>query len=596
MSAFLPQPAPRLPQGESFLGGLYRSSKLYVERRLYQYDYTHVSPLAVMKHVPITDDFSLSWLKVCGKQILEMLENRAKLDLSDVRTTQATTVISKIRDVFEHDVHAIADIRKHITEILKFESRIGSRPVPAQSLEDYADLFRSFGLPPIAKDFAEDRAFAAMRTAGPNPVMLKRLKSLDERFPITNEIFCEGIPNDSLEAALAEGRLYLADYALLDGAELGNYPNGQKYVYAPLALFVITGPSKELLPVAIQCQQVPDAHGNPIFTPKDGYNWLIAKTIVETADGNIHEASTHLGRTHLTMEAFVVSSYRHLADQHPLALLLWPHFEGTLAINKAAWKHLIAEKGGVDKLMGGTIETSRKVAVHGVQSTRVMNDLLPLTFAQRGVDDHDAFPIYPYRDDASMYWEAIHEWVTSYLKLYYPSNIEIQKDKELQTWCRELASENGGRVKGLPNDGQIQRIEELIDVATFIIYTCSVQHAAVNFPQYDVMSYVPKMPLAGYRPAPTKKSGATEADFLAMLPPLDMAELQMELGCLLGNVHYTQLGQYAADQFVDGRVAGPLKQFQNRIADIGKKIAERNETRRPYETLAPGGIPQSINI
>ena len=596
MSAFLPQPAPRLPQGESFWGGLYRSSKLWVERRLYQYDYTHVSPLAVMKQVPITDDFSLHWLKVCGKQVLEMLENRAKLDLSDVRTTQATTVISKIRDVFEHDVHAVADIRKHITEILKFESRIGSRPVPAQSLEDYADLFRSFGLPPIAKDFAEDRAFAAMRTAGPNPVMLKRLKSLDERFPITNEIFCEGIPNDSLEAALAEGRLYLADYALLDGAELGNYPNGQKYVYAPLALFVITGPSKELLPVAIQCQQVPDAHGNPIFTPKDGYNWLIAKTIVETADGNIHEASTHLGRTHLTMEAFVVSSYRHLADPHPLALLLWPHFEGTLAINKAAWKHLIAEKGGVDKLMGGTIETSRKVAVHGVQSTRVMNDLLPLTFAQRGVDDHDAFPVYPYRDDASMYWEAIHEWVGSYLKLYYPDNAEIQKDKELQNWCRELAAENGGRVKGLPNDGQIQTIEELIEVATFIIYTCSVQHAAVNFPQYDVMSYVPKMPLAGYRPAPTKKSGATEADFLAMLPPLDMAELQMELGCLLGNVHYTQLGQYAANQFVDGRVAGPLKQFQSRIADIGKKIAERNQTRRPYETLAPGGIPQSINI
>ena len=81
-----------------------------------------------------------------------------------------------------------------------------------------------------------------------------------------------------------------------------------------------------------------------------------------------------------------------------------------------------------------------------------------------------------------------------------------------------------------------------------------------------------------------------------MLPPLDMAELQMELGCLLGNVHYTQLGQYAANQFVDGRVAGPLKQFQSRIADIGKKIAERNQTRRPYETLAPGGIPQSINI
>ena len=66
-----------------------------------------------------------------------------------------------------------------------------------------------------------------------------------------------------------------------------------------------------------------------------------------------------------------------------------------------------------------------------------------------------------------------------------------------------------GRIKGLPNDGAVQRIGELIEVATFVIYTCSVQHAAVNFPQYDCMSYTPNMPLAGYRPAPTMKTCAT---------------------------------------------------------------------------------------
>ena len=35
---------------------------------------------------------------------------------------------------------------------------------------------------------------------------------------------------------------------------------------------------------------------------------------------------------------------------------------------------------------------------------------------------------------------------------------------------------------------------------------------------------------AGYRPAPTSKTGATEADFIAMLPTLDMAELQVDRG------------------------------------------------------------------
>ncbi|MDB5385736.1 MAG: lox 1 [Planctomycetaceae bacterium] len=595
MTSFLPLQEPRLPQQQPFFSGLLRNLKLRWDRRLYQYDYTHVSPLAVMKNVPILDEFGFEWLKVVGRRVLESLENRAELELEPHHASHHTDKHSLIRQLFEIGEGSILSIKHHISEALRFDGRTNAPAISAKSLEDYANLFRAFGLPPIAKDFMDDRAFARMRTSGPNPVMLKRLKALDERMPITNEMFRIASPLDSLEAALAEGRLYLADYAQLDGAELGNFPNGQKYLYAPLALFVISGPKKELLPVAIQCQQKP-APDNPIMTPDDGYNWQIAKTIVDTADSNVHEASTHLGRTHLAMEAFVVSSYRQLAKNHPLARLLWPHFEGTLAINKAAWQHLIAEKGAVDKLMGGSIKTSRQVAVQGVQSIRVMRDLLPLTFEQRGVDDREAFPNYPYRDDALLYWDAIHEWVNAYLRLYYPNDTEIQRDTELQAWSRELASDNGGRIKGLPNDGAIQRIEELIDVTTFVIYTCSVQHAAVNFPQYDCMSYAPNMPCAGYRPAPTSKTGATEADFVAMLPTLDMAELQMELGYMLGTVHYTELGQYGTHHFHDQRVSAPLQQFQKRLAEIGQKIGERNQTRRAYDTLAPSGIPQSINI
>ncbi|CAN0534650.1 unnamed protein product, partial [Laminaria digitata] len=40
----------------------------------------------------------------------------------------------------------------------------------------------------------------------------------------------------------------------------------------------------------------------PIFTPEDGYNWLIAKTCFEAADFIIHEVISHLGNTHLVLE------------------------------------------------------------------------------------------------------------------------------------------------------------------------------------------------------------------------------------------------------------------------------------------------------
>lgn len=50
MTAFLPQPEPVLPQQEKFWPGLARKTRLMWDRRLYQYDYTHVSPLAILKN------------------------------------------------------------------------------------------------------------------------------------------------------------------------------------------------------------------------------------------------------------------------------------------------------------------------------------------------------------------------------------------------------------------------------------------------------------------------------------------------------------------------------------------------------------------
>ena len=324
---------------------------------------------------------------------------------------------------------------------------------------------------------------------------------------------------------------------------------------------------------------------------------MIAKTIVEMSDGNVHEAFSHLGRTHLFMEPFVVSTYRQLAPTHPLSVLLRPHFEGTLAINEAAWQHLVANKGAVDKLFSAPINAARGLAAKGVQSASVMEMLLPKTFTERGVDDSTALPDYPYRDDSLLYWNAIREWVTDYLAIYYTSDAEIADDPELQAWCIELASRSGGRLAGLPNDGQLRTRSELTEIVTLVIYTCSVQHAAVNFPQSDIMSYVPNMPLGLYGEAPPAKSGATEADYLSMLPPMDMAELQMELGYLLGTIHYTKLGSYPQDHFRDPRVADPLHRFQHAISSIGGRIEERNRHRSlAYDTLQPTGIPQSINI
>jgi arachidonate 15-lipoxygenase len=586
MTAFLPQ---RDPDRAA------RSADLESVRKKYQFNYNYVSPLAVVERVPWHDEFSFGWIEAVARQVIRSLANRAEIDAGGHPSNYHRAKHSLLHDMLHAGPALMHGVKQVVFDFLRFDGRIGAHPTRAQALEDYANLFRAIGLPPVARDYSNDRTFAWTRLAGPNPLMLTRMGGPDDRFPVTEADFATAIPNDTLEAAFAEGRVYLCDYAALDGAECGDYPHGPKYIYAPLAMFVVEKETRELRPVAIQCKQRPAAD-NPIFTPVDGHNWLIAKTIVEIADGNYHEAFSHLGRTHLFMEPFAVSTVRQLAPAHPVRLLLLPHFEGTMAINEAAWKHLIANKGAVDKLFGGSLATSRKLTVRAVQSAAPMDLLVPWTFIDRGVADHEGLPVYPYRDDAVLLWNSIHDWVSDYLALYYHSDADVAEDDELAAWGRELASQDGGRINGLPNGGALQTVDDLADLLSLVLFTCSVQHAAVNFPQYDLMSYVPQMPLASYTAAPTAKTGATHADYLAMLPPMDMAELQVELGFILGSVRYTQLGQYPDEHFRDPRVAPPLAAFQEQLHTIEKTIEHRNTIRRPYEFLVPTAIPQSINI
>lgn len=586
MSAFLPQKDPDRDGREKDLEG---------KRDEYRYSYTHVSPLALVDHLPMRDEFSREWMRVVSHSVIRGLANYAEVAGTLPAPFRGRADRLLALRLVELGRGSVRWLRGLIGGSLRKQWQEGGLPGRPEGLDAYARLFRAIGLPPIHRDYHRDDVFAEMRVGGPNPVMLRRVSALDDRFPVTEAIYQGVLPGDSLAAAAAEGRLYLADFAMLKDIQNGRFPVIPKYIYAPLALFAVNKATGKLAPVAIQCKQRPGPD-NPIFTPDDGYNWLIAKTIVGIADGNVHEAVTHLARTHLFVEPFVVSTIRQLGSNHPLFLLLTPHFEGTTAINRAAWRYLISDTGPVDKLLGGTIDATRELAAGGLQSYIFREAMLPTALKARGVDDPQLLPNYPYRDDALLLWDAIRRWVSDYVALYYASDVDVSQDTELAAWAAELVSSDGGRLKGIGRDGKLDTRDELIDTATLIIYICSVQHAAVNFPQYDLMSYAPAMPLAGYRPAPTTKKGGTPADYLAMLPPLEIAELQMELAYLLGSVYYNTLGDYRRGHFDDPRVQAPLAAFQKRLAEIGTTIRKRNQTRRSYEYLIPGKIPQSINI
>ncbi|NVB38527.1 lipoxygenase [Pseudenhygromyxa sp. WMMC2535] len=475
---------------------------------------------------------------------------------------------------------------------------------PATALRDYADQFQTVVVPDVVSQTMSDALFARMRVAGPNPLLIRKIDALPSNFPVDPARF-EARVGLSPDDALADDRVYLVDYRALETLEPGDFPAGQKYITPGLALFALVGEHRLLEPVAIQCGQTP-GNSTPIFYPDDGEGWELAKLHIQTADGNYHELISHLGLTHFLVEPFAVATHRNLAQNHPVYLLLLPHFQGTLFINNAAVTSLVAPGGTVDKLLAGTIESDWALTSQALGALDFNAHMLPEELARRGVMDSESFPGYPYRDDALLSWSAIESWVRDYLAIYYNDDAAVTEDSELQAWYRDLVSPEGGCVGGLGELGPDDTLglftfDYLARVLTMVIFTGSVQHASVNFPQKQIMSYTPAMPLAAYAPAPTQTSGpASDQTTLAELPPLQMGMLQVLIGQLLGGVYFTRLGDYDRHQsgqwFTDARVGPLLEDFQAELVAVEREIGRRNLSRPCYEFLLPSRIPQSINI
>ena len=435
---------------------------------------------------------------------------------------------------------------------------------------------------------------------------------LPARFPVTADLYRRVMKqvygvDDELHTAAAEARLYLADYRLIDGLPQGTRTLGAlgitrpKTITAPMALFA-TLPATDraparLVPVCIQCHQsAARAPGgeNPIFTPRDGARWEMAKATVQCANATHHEMVWHLGRSHMVMEGAYLCARHSLAPQHPLMVLLAQHCEFTLAINDYATKHLIAPGGQVDLLFGATLPGTLTVMDRALDSYDLMRAAPPDELADRLVLSASGLPEYPYRDDALTLWPALERWVARYVGLYYSRDEDVIADEELQAFVQMLGAPDGGNFKPV---GPIDSVERCVRLIATLCWIGSAQHSAVNYTQWPFFGFVPSSPLALYAPAPTAATPDNPANLLEMLCPSGDAVMQADIAYQLASVRWRKLGDYAPGAFLDPRVRGPLERLRAELKEVEAVIADRDQHRfMPYPYLLPSQVQTSIFI
>ena len=454
--------------------------------------------------------------------------------------------------------------------------------------------------------FFKDKSFAAQRLCGANPLMIRRVVDLGEwrdRLAVTDVHMPPGI---KLEPLVPEKRLYICDYRDFTpfsgaGGTVWNPLPLTKYLTAPIALFYWKGgfdDTGELLPLAIQLEQFKSAE---VFTPGPSThidNWLIAKAAVQVADAHAHEWDSHLVRTHFMLAPFAVSSERHLHDDHPVLVLLRPHLRYLLGINSKTGE-LVAEGEYGDQLLAPTFEHKIQLLMHNylkLDFSRMANPHREI--ANRSMDQANCPIPYPYRDDGLPVYDAIHKYVTAYLRLYYnDAENEVSKDDELQNFIKELRASDGGRISTLtPNGDPVETIRQLAELLSNVIWTSGPQHAAVNFAQWGYMADPRNMPFAGYGKAP-EVADHVDLKPHEFLPQYAQAKIQAVVTYILGTWRMDQLGYYRPKDFLDPAALKVIADFQCALARVGADTRARDALRDfDYPYLLPENIPNSTNI
>ncbi|XP_062849636.1 polyunsaturated fatty acid lipoxygenase ALOX12-like [Trichomycterus rosablanca] len=442
----------------------------------------------------------------------------------------------------------------------------------------------------VVEHWKEDLFFGYQFMNGSNPRMIQRCRSLPSNFPVSGDMVQAFLsPKTTLNKELKAGNVYLVDHSVLKDITANVIKGKKQYIAAPLCL-LYEHPEKGLIPIAIQVLEQNPSRDTPIYLPNDPpLAWLLAKIWVRHAEFQIFQVVSHLLRTHLVAEVFCVATLRQLPLVHPIYKLLTPHLRYTLEINTRARTKLISDDGIFKKVVSTGGDGLLMLAQREYKVLTYRSLQPQLDFADRDVTK---LKNYYYRDHALMLWDAIHNFVSSMVSLYYNSDQEVEQDSELQAWIKDVVEE--GFVDAIHGVRSISKTQHSV-----IIFTASAQHAAINNGQFDYCSWVPNTTCTMRQPPPKDKDAVTMELIMDSLPDIGQSCMELAITWVLGRLQPDAkfLADYKDEYFTEPKAQKVIDRFREELKDIDEQIQDQNKgLEPPYLYLCPSRVENSITI
>ncbi|EOO04024.1 putative manganese lipoxygenase protein [Phaeoacremonium minimum UCRPA7] len=355
---------------------------------------------------------------------------------------------------------AINDSKQAILDAAKYNG--------LQTLDDYVTLYdgewiNSLPNGPdlgVQTNYTQDLFFSMQRLSN-SPYQIRRLRKGSDELEFTiDTTTASEISGMSLEKLLEEGRLFYADYR----DQIGLESTGR---FAALcdAYFYIDATSGDFLPLAIRT----NVGSNLVYTPLDSPNdWLLAKMMYNVNDFWFAQWN-HLAATHEVVQIVWMAGIRSLSREHPVYAILNRVTYQLFAIQILAEAVLFNSGGAVDLVFPYSGQAAKNYTTNRYNNGagQFKANYFKTDLKSRGLIDYCHGPRiknFPFYQDAGVIYDAIHTFMTSFVKSYYSSDSEVASDQEIQAWVEEC----NGAAQVFDFPSEISSIDTLIDVLTHV--------------------------------------------------------------------------------------------------------------------------------
>lgn len=203
-------------------------------------------------------------------------------------------------------------------------------------------------------------------------------------------------------------------------------------------------------------------------------DWEWGKRLFRCAEFVFQEIQSHLGRTHMNMDQYAMAYYRNVVN-NPIRLLLEPHLDGLLNINKLGANLIQGTKGFIPEASSLTPNDVAAVLKEEVRSLSYQN------WSPRGKAIPDRVLNNHYDPAAIAFWDILTQYVGQFF---------IDHQDGIAAHWLEIEQMSADLVRHSilnPELGTlaIQDVTDLQQLCVYVMYHSSFFHSWVNNKQYE---------------------------------------------------------------------------------------------------------------